>query len=131
MKTFRQFIIEADQKDTITFDIPLLIRILEYAREDIKSDPELHKVVEKLIDIRDKGTLTMDDYNLIVKLKEEYIEEMAAGAVGGGSAGPTMTAGSGAVAGIGQPPGSKQGEPGVNMKKRKKVLLFNKNFTRK
>lgn len=98
MKTFRQFIIEADQKDTITFDIPLLIRILEYAREDIKSDPELHKVVEKLIDIRDKGTLTMDDYDLIVKLKEEYIEEMAAAAVVGSVVAEAVTGNSALLA---------------------------------
>ena len=29
------------------------------------------KVVEKLIDIRDRGTLTMDDYEFVAKLKEE------------------------------------------------------------
>jgi hypothetical protein len=39
------------------------------------------------------------------------------------AAGPTVTAGSGAVAGIGQPPGSKSGEPGVNMKKKKNVVM--------
>lgn len=61
---------EVDKKDTITMDIPLLIRILELAREDIKSDAELHRVVEKLIDIRNKGTLTMDDYDFVAKLKE-------------------------------------------------------------
>ena len=63
---------ETDKKDTVTMDIPLLIRVLELAREDIKSDMDLHKVVEKLINIRDKGMLTMDDYDYIAKLKEEY-----------------------------------------------------------
>ena len=61
---------EVDKKDTITMDIPLLIRMLELAREDIKTDAELHRVVEKLIDIRNKGTLTMDDYDFVSKLKE-------------------------------------------------------------
>lgn len=61
---------EVDKKDTITMDIPLLIRMLELAREDMKSDAELHRVVEKLIDIRNKGTLTMDDYDFVAKLKE-------------------------------------------------------------
>ena len=61
---------EVDKKDTVTMDIPLLIRMLEMAREDIKTDAELHKVVEKLIDIRNKGTLTMDDYEFVSKLKE-------------------------------------------------------------
>ena len=62
---------DVDKKDTVTFDIPLLIRVLELAREDVKTDVELHKVVEKLIDIRDRGTLTMDDYEFVAKLKEE------------------------------------------------------------
>jgi len=63
---------EVDLKDTVTMDIPLLIRMLELAREDIKTDAELHRVVEKLIDIRDKGTLTMDDYDFVAKLKESF-----------------------------------------------------------
>ena len=41
-----------------------------------------------------------------------------------GAAGPTCAASSGAVAGIGQPPGSKSGEPGVNKKKRSNPLLM-------
>ena len=61
---------EVDKKDTVTMDIPLLIRMLELAREDVKTDAELHRVVEKLIDIRNKGTLTMDDYEFVSKLKE-------------------------------------------------------------
>ena len=60
-----------DKKDTITFDIPLLIRVLELAREDIKSDMDLHRVVERLIDMRSKGMLTMDDYDAIAAIKEE------------------------------------------------------------
>jgi len=44
------------------------------------------------------------------------IREFAAG----GSAGPTNVVGSGAIAGAGQPPGSKSGEPGVYLKKRKR-----------
>lgn len=62
---------EVDKKDTVTFDIPLLIRVLELAREDIKSDMDLHRVVERLINIRDKGMLTMDDYDTIANIKEE------------------------------------------------------------
>ena len=61
---------EVDKKDTVTMDIPLLIRVLELAREDLKTDMDLHRVVEKLIDIRNRGTLTMDDYDFVSKLKE-------------------------------------------------------------
>jgi len=68
---------EVDKKDTVMLDIPLLIRVLELAREDIKTDMDLHRVVERLIDIRKKGTLTMDDYNFVAGLKEEFqIDEM-------------------------------------------------------
>jgi hypothetical protein len=45
--------------------------MLELAREDVKDDMELHRITERLIDIRDKGVLTMDDYNFIAGLKEE------------------------------------------------------------
>lgn len=54
------------------------------------------------------------------------LREMAGGVGGGSSAGPTNVSGSGAVAGIGQPPGSKSGEPGVHLprtRKRDPILL--------
>lgn len=68
-----------DKKDTVTFDIPLLIRVLELAREDLKSDMDLHRVVEKLIEIRKKGMLTMDDYDTVANIKEavEYLNELS------------------------------------------------------
>ena len=62
-----------DKKDRVTLDIPLLIRVLELAREDIKTDMDLHRVVEKLIQIRNKGVLTMKDYNTIAHIKENHI----------------------------------------------------------
>lgn len=69
---------EADKADTVTMDIPLLIRVLEYAREDAKTDMDLHKVVENLIKMRDEGTLSMAQYDAIVKIKEdiERIQEL-------------------------------------------------------
>jgi hypothetical protein len=63
-----------DEKDTVTMDIPLLIRVLEYAREDAKTDMDLHKVVENLINMRGDGALSMEMYNKIVAIKEA-IEE--------------------------------------------------------
>lgn len=63
-----------DKKDTVTMDIPLLIRILELAREDVKSDAELHEIVERLLELKNKETLTMEDYDYIAKLKEQYGE---------------------------------------------------------
>ena len=67
-----------DSRDTVTLDIPLLIRTLELAREDIKSDADLHRVVENLIEIKNKRVLTMDDYNYIAHIKK-HTEKMKQG----------------------------------------------------
>ena len=66
-----------DKKDTVTLDIPLLIRVLELAREDIRTDMDLHRVVEKLINIRKKGMLTMKDYNYIAKIHENVMSQVS------------------------------------------------------
>jgi hypothetical protein len=65
-----------DPTDSITLDIPLLIRILELAREDVKDDMELHRITERLLKIRHQGVLTMDDYNFIANMKEEFAHEL-------------------------------------------------------
>jgi hypothetical protein len=63
--------------DKITLDIPLFIRLLEYAREDAKTDMDLHSVTEKIISLSTEGkVLTMDDYNNIVNTNEENVNEM-------------------------------------------------------
>ena len=58
-------------KDVVSVDIPLLIRLLEYAREDAKTDMDLHNVTERLIALSQEGnTLTMQDYDTICNTKE-------------------------------------------------------------
>jgi hypothetical protein len=53
--------------DKITVDVPLMIRLLEYAREDAKSDMDLHHVAEQLIALSQSGqTLSMQEYDTIV-----------------------------------------------------------------
>jgi hypothetical protein len=53
--------------DTVTMDVPLLIRVMEFAREDAQSDMDLHHVAEKLISLSSNGnTLDMDLYNQII-----------------------------------------------------------------
>ena len=53
--------------DKITMDVPLFIRMLEFAREDAKSDLDLHDATEKAIALSETGrTLTMADYETIV-----------------------------------------------------------------
>ena len=53
--------------DTITMDVPLFLRMLEYAKEDAKTDMDLHDVTEKATTLSAEGrTLTMAHYNDIV-----------------------------------------------------------------
>lgn len=53
--------------DSVTLDIPLLIRLLEYAREDAKTDMDLHNVTERMIELsKSSQTLSMNDYEHIV-----------------------------------------------------------------
>lgn len=61
-----------DEIDTITLDIPLMIRLLEYAREDAQTDMDLHNVAEQLIALsKEVGSLSMDQYDAIVGSSEE------------------------------------------------------------
>jgi hypothetical protein len=70
---------EEDKVDTITMDIPLFIRMLEYSREDAAEDMDLHDVTEKAISLgKERGILQMDDYDEIVGATEEINENMNA-----------------------------------------------------
>jgi hypothetical protein len=66
---------ETDQKDMVCFDIPLLIRVLEFTREEMKTDIELHNMVERLINMRETYPLTMTEYDSITQklVKENHI----------------------------------------------------------
>jgi hypothetical protein len=62
-------------RDVITVDVPLFIRLLEYAREDAQTDMDLHDVAENIISLAASGkTLTMDDYSSIIGSQEEIAE---------------------------------------------------------
>ena len=64
-------------KDTIKLDVPLFIRLLEYAREDAQGDLDLHDVAEKAISLSETGkTLTMADYNMVVGGTQEELNEI-------------------------------------------------------
>lgn len=60
-----------DTIDTVTLDVPLMIRLLEHAREDLKSDTELHKVAENLVNLGANKTLSMTDFESIVGIKPQ------------------------------------------------------------
>ena len=66
---------EEDAVDTITMDIPLFLRMLEYAREDAQKDLDLHDVTEKANKLgKERGILQTDDYEEIVGAAEEIDE---------------------------------------------------------
>lgn len=57
----------ANPRDKVTLDIPLLIRLLEFSREDAKTDQDLHSLADNLINLSPEGnTLTMADYEELV-----------------------------------------------------------------
>ena len=62
-------------RDIITVDVPLFIRLLEYAREDAQTDMDLHDVTEKIISLASSGKiLSMDDYSTIIGSQENIDE---------------------------------------------------------
>jgi hypothetical protein len=64
-----------DKVDTITMDVPLFIRMLEYSREDAAEDMDLHDVTEKAISLgKERGILQMDDYDEIIGAAEKINE---------------------------------------------------------
>mgnify|MGYP000399706839 CR=1 FL=1 len=57
-----------NEEDVIKLNIPLMIRLLEFAREDASKDVDLHVIVENLIDLSEEGdVLEMEDYEEIVQ----------------------------------------------------------------
>lgn len=52
--------------DIVQLDVPLFIRLLELAREDVKQDADLHDVAEAVIKLSQQGPVTMADYDAIV-----------------------------------------------------------------
>jgi hypothetical protein len=52
--------------DIIKLDVPLFIRLLELAREDVKQDADLHDIAEAVIKLSQEGVGTMADYDGIV-----------------------------------------------------------------
>ena len=52
--------------DIVKLDVPLFIRLLELAREDVKQDADLHDVAEAVIKLSQQGIATMADYDSIV-----------------------------------------------------------------
>lgn len=67
---------QEDSIDVITLDVPLLTRLLELSREDIKSDADLHDLLTRIIKMKNQGVLTMKDYDKIVKDSEDELNSI-------------------------------------------------------
>lgn len=62
-------------KDIVKLDVPLLLRLLEFAKEDAVSDDELHKIASNIIELSSiGGTLGMMDYEAIMGSEEQLAE---------------------------------------------------------
>ena len=57
--------------DIVKLDVPLFIRLLELAREDVKEDADLHDVAEAVIKLSQEGVATMADYDSIVAFMQK------------------------------------------------------------
>jgi hypothetical protein len=71
MKLIDLLLEETNPEDKVILDIPLFIRLLEYAREDTQADVDLHFMADNAIRLSTEGeTLTMDHYDQIIKQDE-------------------------------------------------------------
>ena len=71
---------EEDPTDIIAMDVPLFIRMLEWAREDAQTDMELHDATERAIEaVKLRGLLSMEDYIDIIGTPKDEIDEITKG----------------------------------------------------
>ena len=76
IKNFEEYLFEknnqVDKIDVIKMDVPLFIRMLEYAKEDAKTDMDLHSATENILKLLEKSdVLDMDNYNDIINVKKD------------------------------------------------------------
>jgi len=68
---------QEDPTDIIAMDVPLFLRMLEYAREDAEQDIDLHKVTERAIEaVKLRGLLSMEDYQDIIGVSKDKLDEI-------------------------------------------------------
>jgi hypothetical protein len=73
---------EENKMDVISVDVPLFIRLLEFAREDATDDMMLHDVAEKLIEMcADGDIMQMEQYDEIVGTKVDSADTSGMNAV--------------------------------------------------
>jgi hypothetical protein len=70
-----------DAIDIVTLDVPLFIRMLEYAKEEAADDMVLHDIATKTIALsKQRGILSMEDYEVLIPPTDqidENVDDMA------------------------------------------------------
>lgn len=73
MKLVNILLEETNPEDVVHLDIPLFIRLLEFAREDAQADVDLHFLADNAIRLSVEGqVLNMEHYNDIIKKDETH-----------------------------------------------------------
>lgn len=65
-------VIKQDTEDVVKINIPLLLRLLEYAED--ASDEDLHELMEKVVELSEKtrgGVLSMKHYRHLVPFEKD------------------------------------------------------------
>lgn len=57
--------------DIVQLDVPLFIRLLELAREEIKDDADIHDLAQKVIKLSKNGPIDMASYNELVSFMKQ------------------------------------------------------------
>jgi uncharacterized alkaline shock family protein YloU len=66
-----------DAIDIVTLDVPLFIRMLEYAKEEAADDMDLHELATKTIALsKQRGILSMEDYDTLIPAMEQVDENL-------------------------------------------------------
>jgi hypothetical protein len=72
---------QPDAIDIVTLDVPLFIRMLEYAKEEAADDMDLHDLATKTIALsKQRGILSMEDYDTLIPPTDqidENVDDMA------------------------------------------------------
>jgi hypothetical protein len=79
--------VDVNETDTLTINVPLLIRLFEYIREDVDNDAQIHFLTENLLKLKDKPELSMIDYDSIIdgiKIKKTAEKILALGGLAEG-----------------------------------------------
>ena len=65
--------------DIIKLDVPLFIRLLELAREEIEHDADIHDLAQRVIELSKEQPVTMANYNDIVGFMKQQGDNESVG----------------------------------------------------